>query len=60
MELDNSVLNQFVFELRDVKIQKDAMRFRKNIERIGEVLGYELSKTLPHEVKTVQTPLGQR
>ncbi len=58
LELNNSVLNQFLSELRDTEIQKDAMRFRKNIERIGEILGYELSKTLPYHTKTVQTPLG--
>ena len=41
---ENSILNQFIAELRDINIQKDPMRFKKNIERIGEVLGYELSK----------------
>ncbi len=58
--VNNSILNQFILELRDVAIQKDAMRFRKNIERIGEVLGYELSKTLNHEDKIVKTPLGTK
>ncbi|WP_438710817.1 uracil phosphoribosyltransferase [Aquimarina muelleri] len=58
--LENSILNQFVLELRDLTIQKDSMRFRKNIERIGEVLSYELSKTLNHEIKKVQTPLGAK
>ncbi|WP_106790924.1 uracil phosphoribosyltransferase [Aquimarina sp. Aq78] len=58
--LKNSILNQFILELRDVTIQKDAMRFRKNIERIGEILSYELSKTLDYEIKTVQTPLGTK
>jgi len=57
-ETQNSILNQFVFEIRDSSIQKDSMRFRKNIERIGEVLGYELSKTLEYNIKSVQTPLG--
>ncbi|MEW7289865.1 uracil phosphoribosyltransferase [Aquimarina sp. 2304DJ70-9] len=60
LELGNSILNQFVLELRDIEIQKDAMRFRKNIERIGEIISYELSKTLEHETKTVQTPLGSK
>ena len=55
---NNSVLNQFLAELRDLGIQKDRMRFRKNIERIGEVLGYELSKTLPYHSKEITTPLG--
>ncbi|MBW1295277.1 uracil phosphoribosyltransferase [Aquimarina litoralis] len=58
LETQNSVLNQFIAEIRDVAIQKDAMRFRKNIERIGEVLGYELSKTLIYSDKEVHTPLG--
>ena len=44
-----SILNQFIAELRDVHIQKDMMRFRKNIERIGEILGYELSRTLTYK-----------
>lgn len=57
---ENSILNQFIIELRDVEIQKDAMRFRKNIERIGEVLSYELSKTLDYKDKTVQTPFGKK
>ncbi|MBQ0734613.1 uracil phosphoribosyltransferase [Aquimarina celericrescens] len=58
--LENSVLNQFVLELRDVEIQKDSMRFRKNIERIGEILSYELSKKLDYENEKVQTPLGTK
>ncbi|WP_026809590.1 uracil phosphoribosyltransferase [Arenibacter latericius] len=56
----NSLLNQFVAELRDVDIQKDAMRFRRNIERIGEILSYELSKTLDYQQKTITTPLGTK
>jgi uracil phosphoribosyltransferase len=54
----NSIFNQFVAELRDVKIQKDSMRFRRNLERIGEVIGYEISKTLEYEIKDTTTPLG--
>lgn len=54
----NSLLNQYVAELRDVKVQKDSMRFRRNIERIGEIMAYEISKTLDYSVKSVQTPLG--
>jgi len=57
---ENSILNQFIAELRDVNIQKDTMRFRKNIERIGEVLGYELSKTLNYKDKKVETPFGSK
>ena len=53
-----SVLNQFIAELRNVHIQHDSLRFRRNIERIGEVMAYEISKRLRHEVKAIQTPLG--
>ncbi|MBA3987183.1 MAG: uracil phosphoribosyltransferase [Flavobacteriales bacterium] len=55
----NSIANKFIAEMRDVSIHKDAMRFRKNVERIGELLGYELSKTLHYETKKVTTPLGE-
>jgi len=57
---ENSVLNQFISELRDVDVQKDAMRFRKNIERIGEVLSYELSKTLNYQPYSITTPFGSK
>lgn len=53
-----SVLNQFLAELRNVEIQNDRMRFRRNIERIGEILGFELSKVLEYETKEITTPLG--
>ena len=55
---NNSILNKFITEIRDVSIQKDSLRFRRNIERIGEVLGYELSKTLSYKTADVVTPLG--
>lgn len=55
----NSILNQFVAELRDVTIQTDGLRFRRNIERIGEILSYEISKQISYENKNVQTPLGR-
>ena len=55
---ENSILNQYIAELRDVEIQKDSMRFRKNLERIGEIFGYEISKTLKYETREVTTPLG--
>ncbi len=54
----NSVLNNFVAQIRDRLIQKDPMRFRKNLERIGEIFAYEISKTLDYSVKEVVTPLG--
>ncbi len=57
---ENSVLNQFIAELRDIDIQKDMMRFRKNIQRIGEILSYELSKTLEYQPKEIETPLGTK
>jgi uracil phosphoribosyltransferase len=53
-----SILNKFISELRDVSIQSDRMRFRRNIERIGEVLGYELSKSLSYNQVDIKTPLG--
>ena len=53
-----SILNTFMSEIRDVNIQNDRMRFRRNIERIGEVLGYELSKSLYFEKHQTETPLG--
>lgn len=56
----NSVLNTFISEIRDQKIQKDPLRFRRNIERIGEVLAYEMSKDLLYKSKTVTTPLGTK
>ena len=55
---NNSILNHFLAQIRDVTIQKDSMRFRKNIERIGEIMAYELSKTLDYKTIDVQTPLG--
>lgn len=54
----NSIANQFLAELRDVNIQKDRLRFRHNLGRIGELLAYELSKTLPYQRLEVETPLG--
>jgi len=54
----NTILNRFVSELRDVTIQKDSMRFRRNIERIGEVMAYEISKVLNYKQIETQTPLG--
>ncbi|GGW57048.1 uracil phosphoribosyltransferase [Winogradskyella epiphytica] len=53
-----SILNTYMSELRDKDIQKDSMRFRRNIERIGEIIGYELSKSLHFEPHTIETPLG--
>lgn len=55
---NNSILNHFLAQIRDVDIQKDSMRFRKNMERIGEIMSYEISKTLEYNPISVQTPLG--
>jgi uracil phosphoribosyltransferase len=55
---NNSLLNHWVAELRDVHVQNDRMRFRRNLERIGEVAAYELSKTLQYKSAEVTTPLG--
>lgn len=55
----NSILGRFLAELRDVNIQKDPLRFRRNLERIGEICAYEISKQLHYETVKVQTPLGK-
>ena len=55
---NNSVLNQFLGEIRDVNIQRDPLRFRRNIERIGEMMAMEVSKHLHYEEHDVTTPLG--
>ena len=54
----NSILNQFMAELRDKKYQQNRLLFRNNIRRIGELMAFELSKTLDYKTKTVTTPLG--
>lgn len=54
----NSVLNQYVSEIRNIDIQNDRLRFRRNIERIGEIMAYEMSKTFNYSVKDIKTPLG--
>ena len=54
----NTIFNHFIREIRDVNIQKDAMRFRRNIERIGEIFAYEISKKMTYENNDITTPLG--
>ncbi|WP_242920763.1 uracil phosphoribosyltransferase [Pontibacter liquoris] len=54
-----SLANHFVAELRDITVQGDSMRFRRNLERLGELLAYEISKTLPYTSTTLTTPLAQ-
>lgn len=56
----NSVLNHFLAQIRDVGVQNDSMRFRRNIERIGEIMAYEMSKILPYESVEITTPLGTK
>ena len=59
LALQNSIFNQFVAEIRDVNIQKDSMRFRRNLERMGEIFAYEISKTLAFTNSKTTTPLGE-
>jgi uracil phosphoribosyltransferase len=54
----NSIFNQYILELRDIEIQKDSMRFRRNLERMGEIFAYEISKTLSFEATQTTTSLG--
>ena len=58
LSLQNSILNQYLGEIRDSEIQKDSMRFRKNLERMGEIFAYEISKTLSYTGLQTTTPLG--
>ena len=53
-----SVFNQYMAEIRDVKVQTDSMRFRRNLERVGEIMALEISKTLAFESRLITTPLG--
>ncbi len=54
----NSVINNFISELRNIDVQNDRLRFRKNLERLGELFAYEISKTLEYKTENVVTPLG--
>jgi uracil phosphoribosyltransferase len=58
LSLNNSVLLHYLSEIRNINIQNDSLRFRKNIERIGEIMAYEISKNLEYQSNTTQTPLG--
>ncbi len=59
-ELDkqDSIFNQFIAEIRDIDIQKDGLRFRRNLERVGELMAFEISKVMDFETRAVKTPLG--
>ena len=56
---NDTLLNKFIAQMRDVGVQGDSMRFRRNLERTGEVMAYEISKTLHYSMRTVETPLGE-
>lgn len=58
LQKNNSILNRYLAEIRAVDMQQDALRFRKNMERISEILAYEISKSLDYTTEEVQTPLG--
>ncbi|MBO7343317.1 MAG: uracil phosphoribosyltransferase [Alistipes sp.] len=55
----NSVFNKFIAQIRDREVQRDSMRFRRNMERIGEVMSYEISRSLNYQTRIVETPLGE-
>jgi uracil phosphoribosyltransferase len=59
LDQQNTILNRFIAQMRDVRVQTDSMRFRRNLERAGEVMAYEISKTLHYEKRSVETPLGE-
>ena len=54
----NSILNKFIAQMRDKEVQRDSMRFRRNMERVGEIMAYEISKKLHYKTRMVETPLG--
>ncbi len=54
----NTILNKFLAEMRDKSIQQDSMRFRRNMERVAEIMAYEISKRLNYKTRMVETPLG--
>ena len=56
---ENTILSKFIAQIRDCRIQLDSMRFRRNVERVGEIMSYEISKTLNYQAQTVETPLGE-
>lgn len=56
---ENTILSKFIAQIRDSRIQLDSMRFRRNVERVGEIMSYEISKTLNYQTQAVETPLGE-
>jgi uracil phosphoribosyltransferase len=59
LDKQNTLLNRFIAQMRDVRVQGDRMRFRRNLERCGEITAYEISKTLTYTPQMVETPLGE-
>jgi len=55
---NHTILNRFIAEMRDKSIQKDSLRFRRNLERAGEIFAYEISKTMEYKDENIETPLG--
>lgn len=58
LNTQNTILNKFISEMRDKRVQGDSMRFRRNMERVGEIMAYEISKSLNYTTRMVETPLG--
>lgn len=58
LNTQNTILNKFISEMRDKRVQCDSMRFRRNMERVGEIMAYEISKRLNYTTRMVETPLG--
>ena len=56
---ENTILNKFIAQIRDREVQRDSMRFRRNLERMGEIMSYEISRTLNYKTQIVETPLGE-
>lgn len=59
LDSENTILNNFIAQMRDIDVQTDSMRFRRNLERTGEIMAYEISKTLSYTRRLVETPLGE-
>lgn len=58
LNTENTILNKFLSQMRDKGVQGDSMRFRRNMERVGEIMAYEISKSLNYKTRMVETPLG--
>lgn len=58
LDKQNTILNKFIAQMRDKNIQRDSMRFRRNMERVAEIMAYEISKDLNYKTRMVETPLG--